>query len=212
MHNAKMNAAKQAMPLLEHAEIIGMGTGSTVECLLELIKDQPWGLQKTYVASSDRTYLAMLHHGFLHVHRASEHSYLDLYIDGADWIDPQGIAIKGYGGALTQEKLLASMASKRIAIVDGSKMVPAVSGLSQPLPIEVLPIARSYVARLLVAKGWRVVYREGIVTDQGNVILDLYDYHWESPLVTERELKWLTGVVESGLFARDAFHTVFVGS
>lgn len=210
MH-AKMKAAEQALALLIEVQVIGMGTGSTVECLIELLAQKPWAKTKQYVVSSERTYLAMESRGFLQLERASAVGFVDLYVDGADWIDRAGIAIKGYGGALTQEKLLASMARKRIAIVDISKVVPAVSGLSQPLPIEVLPIARSYVARQLVGQGIRVEYREGVKTDQGNDILDLYNYAWEDPLETERALKLLTGVVESGLFARDAFHVVLVG-
>lgn len=208
---AKIQAANMSLAYLKDADVIGMGTGSTVECLLDLLAGCAWATDKVYVVSSKRTLDAMKGR-FDKIDHVSQHGHIDVYVDGADWIDKQGIAIKGYGAALTQEKLLATMARLRVAIVDSGKVVPAVSGMSQPLPVEVLPVARSYVARVLVAKGIRVVYRENVVTDQGNVILDLYDYPWEDPLSTECELKLITGVVESGLFARDAFHTVLIGT
>lgn len=210
-NDAKKNAAKKAIPMLVDHAVIGMGTGSTVECLLDELCETSWALSKEYVVSSERTYQAMLKRFFKNIRRISEVGFVDVYVDGADWIDRRGIAIKGYGGALTQEKLIAAMAPIRIAIVDASKVVPAVSGLCEPLPLEVLPMGRSYVARKLIKMGCRCVYREGTVTDQGNEILDIYDYLWDDPLGTERELKAITGVVESGLFARDFFHSLCIG-
>lgn len=205
---AKKQAALNALPTLEHASLIGMGTGSTIECLLDALSETPWGKTKRYITTSQRTENYLFHKGFSHILSIHDVDAVDVYIDGADWIDASGIAIKGYGGALFREKLVASMAHKRIALVDTSKIVHAICHQQQPLPIEVIDIARSLIARTLVAQGARVVYREGFLTDQGNPILDVYNWSWDDPLKTEYYLKSLLGVVESGLFAKHVFHTI----
>ena len=208
MLEAKKKAAYNAVSLLEHAPLIGIGTGSTIECLIDILQEKPWGLNKTYVSSSQRSTEYLKRKGFKTILTAHETTYVDIYIDGADWIDPQGLAIKGYGAALFQEKLLASMAEHRIAVVDTSKQIHALCNMHQPLPIEVVDIARSFVARKLTTHGARIVYREGVLTDQGHPILDIYDWAWENPIRTEQYLKSLLGVVESGLFAQLPFHQI----
>jgi ribose 5-phosphate isomerase A len=205
--DAKKQSALQALPYVESADIIGMGTGSTVECLLDLLAQMPWAQKKHYVVSSVRTQNALIARGF-NTMLPNEVQQVPVYIDGADWIDNRGIAIKGYGGAMFREKLIARMALRRVAIVTPAKIVPAVSAHTQPIPLEVIEASRSYVARYLIKQGARVVYREGMRTDQGNPILDLYDWHWEDPIAAERALKEIIGVVESGLFAQDYFHHV----
>ena len=203
----KITAAKKALSYLETANTIGIGTGSTVECLLDLLNDSIWHT-KTYCVSSTRTYHAMIKRGFKNIIHSNDIIALDVYIDGADWIDSQGVAIKGYGGALTQEKLLAAMSILRIAIVEKRKLVPTISGLIAPLPIEVLTIAGSYVTHRLYKMGARAIYRAGVITDQGFPILDIYDLPWSDSLEMEHALQIIPGVIECGLFANESFHVV----
>ena len=205
---AKKKAALGALPYIEHEEIIGLGTGSTVECLLDILTGTSWAEKKYYVVSSVRTQQALLKRGMYNILMPNDVSSIRVYVDGADWIDGRGIAIKGYGGALFREKLLARMAQTRVAMVAPSKMVEAVCSTTQPIPIETIESARSYVSRVLVQWGARVVYREGMKTDQGNPILDIYDWQWTDPIAAEIALKKIIGVVESGLFAQDFFHYI----
>jgi ribose 5-phosphate isomerase A len=135
---------------------------------------------------------------------------LQLYVDGADECDPHKRLIKGGGAALTREKIIAEASDKFVCIIDPSKLVPVLGKF--PLPIEVIPMARSLVAReLLRMTGGQPVWREGVVTDNGNWVLDLHNLAITDPLVVERELNQIPGVVSVGLFARRPADVVIVG-
>ena len=165
----KQSAAKAALSHIEDGMILGVGTGSTVNCLIELL---PKVHLKGAVASSQVTEDKLKALG-IEIYDLNQVGVLDLYIDGADEIDAKGNMIKGGGGALTREKIVAAASKQFICMVDDSKIVDILGKF--PVAIEVLPQARSYVARELVAMGGDPVYREGFVTDYGNVILDTYD-------------------------------------
>ena len=132
-------------------------------------------------------------------------------MDGADEINPQKMMIKGGGAALTREKIVASLAKNFICIVDSSKQVD-VLGSTFPLPVEVIPMARSQVARKLVALGGSPEWREGVITDNGNVILDVYNFPIINPVQMEKELNNVAGVVTNGIFALNSANTVIVGT
>lgn len=147
----------------------------------------------------------------IEVFSANEVSSLDIYVDGADEINPQKMMIKGGGAALTREKIVAALAKKFICIVDTSKQVD-VLGSTFALPVEVIPMARSQVARKLVALGGSPEYREGVVTDNGNVILDVYHFAIMNPVEMEKELNNVPGVVTNGIFALRAADIIIVGT
>ncbi|MDO4441248.1 MAG: ribose-5-phosphate isomerase RpiA [Moraxella sp.] len=194
----KQAAAKAALSYIEDGMILGVGTGSTVNCLIELLPQV--GL-KGAVSSSKVTEdkLAALGIEIFDLNAVGE---LDLYIDGADEIDAQGNMIKGGGGALTREKIVAAASKSFVCMVDDSKIVQKLGKF--PVAIEVLPQARSYVARELVKLGGEPVYREGFVTDYGNVILDTYDLDIASPAQLEETLNNIVGVVCNGIFAQQS--------
>ena len=154
---------------------------------------------------------ALLREQGIEVFSANEVSSLDIYVDGADEINPQKMMIKGGGAALTREKIVAALAKNFICIVDSSKQVD-VLGSTFALPVEVIPMARSQVARKLVALGGSPEYREGVVTDNGNVILDVYNFKIMNPVEMEKELNNVAGVVTNGIFALRAADTVIVGT
>lgn len=191
----KQAVAKSALDYIEDNMILGVGTGSTVNCLIELL---PKVRLKGAVASSQVTQdkLTALGIEVLDLNVVGE---LDLYIDGADEIDGAGNMIKGGGGALTREKIVASCAKTFVCMVDDSKVVSQLGKF--PVAVEVLPQARSYVARELVKLGGDPVYREGFVTDYGNVILDTYELDILDPAKLERTLNNIVGVVCHGVFA-----------
>ncbi len=176
--------------------ILGVGTGSTVNFLIDLLPE----LQlEAAVASSEATAERLKKLGIEVVDMNSVGS-LDAYVDGADGIDRHMHMIKGGGAALTREKIVASIARKFICIVDDSKWVEQL-GREFPLPIEVIPMARSAVARKIVALGGDPAYREGVVTDNGNVILDVYNLNILNALELEKTLNDIPGVVTNGIFA-----------
>ncbi len=191
----KQAVAKVALEYVEEGMILGVGTGSTVNCLIELL---PKMNLKGAVVSSQATEerLKALGIDIIDLNFAGQ---LDLYIDGADEVDPQLALIKGGGAALTREKIVAAASKKFVCMVDETKMVEKLS-VHFPLPIEVLPQARSYVARKLVEMGAEPVYREGVVTDYGNVILDTYDLDIADPEEMEKTLNNIVGVVSNGIF------------
>lgn len=192
----KQAVAQAALQYIEDDMILGVGTGSTVNCLIELL---PKVRLKGAVASSKVTQdkLEALGIEVMDLNFVGE---LDLYIDGADEVNPNLQLIKGGGGALTREKIVAAASKQFICLVDESKWVTSL-GRAFPVPIEVLPQARSYVARQLVKMGTEPVYREGFVTDYGNVILDTYDLDIQSPSEMESQLNDIVGVVCNGIFA-----------
>lgn len=191
----KQAAAKAALNHIDSGIILGVGTGSTVNCLIELL---PQVRIKGAVASSQVTEDQLRALG-IEIFDLNQVDGLDLYIDGADEIDAQGNMIKGGGGALTREKIVAAASAQFICMVDDSKIVDRLGKF--PVAIEVLPQARSYVARELVKLGGEPVYREGFVTDYGNVILDTYDLIIEDAAAFEVRLNNIVGVVCNGIFA-----------
>lgn len=197
-HAQKQAAARAALKYIEDDMILGVGTGSTVNCLIELL---PQFKLAGAVASSQVTEDKLRAIG-VEIIDLNFAGTLDVYIDGADEVNAQLQLIKGGGGALTREKIVAAASKKFICMVDASKEVE-ILGREFPVPIEVLPQARSYVARQLAQLGGEPVYREGFVTDYGNVILDTYDLDVSNPIALEKELNNIVGVVCNGIFAAD---------
>ena len=165
---------------------------------------------KGAVAASKNSEELLKKHG-IEVFSANDVTSLDIYVDGADEINLQKMMIKGGGAALTREKIVAALAKNFICIVDSSKQVD-VLGSTFPLPIEVIPMARSQVARKLVALGGAPEYREGVVTDNGNIILDVHNFEILNPVEMEKELNNIAGVVTNGIFALRPANTVIVGT
>ncbi|SJM71343.1 ribose-5-phosphate isomerase RpiA [Psychrobacter piechaudii] len=192
----KQEVAKAALASIDDGMILGVGTGSTVNCLIKLL---PQVNLKGAVASSKVTQdkLEALGIEVMDLNYVGE---LDLYIDGADEVNPNLQLIKGGGGALTREKIVAAASKQFLCLVDESKWVTQL-GREFPVPIEVLPQARSYVARELVKLGGEPVYREGFVTDYGNLILDTYNLEITSASEMEQTLNNIVGVVCNGIFA-----------
>jgi ribose 5-phosphate isomerase A len=188
--------------------IIGVGTGSTANCFI----DQLAGIRHLFeaaVASSEATAERLRGHG-IPVYDLNAVAGLDLYIDGADEFDAGLNLIKGGGGALTREKIVASAAREFVCIVDASKRVDCLGAF--PLPVEVIPMARSLVARELVRLGGQPELREGFVTDNGNLILDVYNLEIRDPKGFETALNNLVGVVTNGLFAHRGADVVLMGT
>ncbi|MGQ0286539.1 ribose-5-phosphate isomerase RpiA [Pasteurellaceae bacterium 22721_9_1] len=205
----KKMAAQAALKYVKPDTIVGVGSGSTVNCFIEAlgtIKDQIQGAVAASKASEE-----LLRQQGIEVFSANDVSSLDIYVDGADEINPQKMMIKGGGAALTREKIVASLTKKFICIVDSSKQVD-VLGSTFPLPVEVIPMARSQVARKLVALGGSPEWREGVVTDNGNVILDVHNFKIMNPVEMEKELNNVAGVVTNGIFALNAANIVIVGT
>lgn len=205
----KKIAAQAALQFVKPDMIVGVGSGSTVNCFIEALgtlKDQIKGA----VAASKNSEELLRQQG-IEVFSTNDVSSLDIYVDGADEINPQKMMIKGGGAALTREKIVAALAKNFICIVDSSKQVD-VLGSTFPLPIEVIPMARSQVARKLVALGGAPEYREGVVTDNGNIILDVHNFEILNPVEMEKELNNIVGVVTNGVFALRPADTVIVGT
>jgi ribose 5-phosphate isomerase A len=178
--------------------VLGVGTGSTVAQLIETLKDRKIRLEGA-VSSSRQTSQALQAARIpeLDLNSAGD---LALYIDGADEATADGVLIKGGGAALTREKVVAAASARFVCIIDDSKLVGALGKF--PLPVEVIPMARSYVARQLVKMGGRPVWRDGVVTDNGNVILDVHNLGLGDPAAFESAANQIAGVVTVGLFAR----------
>jgi len=206
-HAQKQAAAKAALRYIEDDMILGVGTGSTVNCLIELL---PKFRLAGAVASSQVTEDKLRALG-IEIVDLNFAGTLDVYIDGADEVNKHLQLIKGGGGALTREKIVAAASNKFICMVDDSKIVEFL-GREFPVPIEVLPQARSYVARQLAQLGGEPVYREDFVTDYGNVILDTYDLDVSNPLELEQQLNNIVGVVCNGIFAANQADIVLKAS
>lgn len=188
--------------------IIGVGTGSTVNFFIDELaqyRDRIKAAVSSSEASSDR--LRKLGIDVLDLNAAGR---LDLYVDGADECDPQRRLIKGGGAALTREKIVAAASDKFVCIIDASKQVDVLGKF--PLPIEVIPMARSHVAREIVARGGQPVWRDGVVTDNGNWILDVHNWRIANPVELEADLNQIVGVVAVGLFAKRPADVVIVGN
>jgi ribose 5-phosphate isomerase A len=193
----KRLAAEAALSFIEADMVLGVGTGSTVAELINVLKERKLKL-KGAVSSSVRTSEALAAIGIPTLDLNAE-GELDVYIDGADEADEQGVLIKGGGAALTREKIVAACSRKFVCIVDDSKIVRQLGRF--PLPVEVIPMARSYVARQLTRFGGQPVWRQGVTTDNGNVILDVHDLRIADPLGLEDAINGIAGVVTVGLFA-----------
>lgn len=193
----KKAVGQAAVKYVKPDTIVGVGTGSTVNHFIDAlaeIKDQIIGA----VSSSEQSTEKLKSYG-IEVFDLNSVDQLDIYIDGADEITPHMAMIKGGGAALTREKIVAAVAKEFICIADSSKRVDVLGDF--PLPVEVIPMARSYVARELVKLGGDPVYRQGVVTDNGNVILDVHNMKILDPKVMEEKINAIVGVVTNGLFA-----------
>jgi len=193
----KRRAAEAALAYIEDGMVLGVGTGSTVAELIAALKARKIRLEGA-VSSSRRTSERLRAAGIpeLDLNAAGP---LSLYIDGADEATADGALIKGGGAALTREKVVAAASEKFICIIDDAKLVDVLGTF--PLPIEVIPMARSYVARELVKMGGQPVWRDGVVTDNGNVILDVHNLRLLDPAAFETAANQIAGVVTVGLFA-----------
>lgn len=188
--------------------IVGVGTGSTANFFIDAlakIKDR----FEAAVASSEATAERLKQHG-IPVYDLNSVSEIEFYIDGADEFDPNLNLVKGGGGALTREKIVAAVSKQFICIVDSTKQVDLLGEF--PLPVEVIPMARSYVARELAKLDGQPVWRDGFVTDNGNYILDVYDLEILNPKALERQLNNIVGVVTNGLFANRGADVVLMGT
>jgi len=200
-----------AQAAIEHVvadTIIGIGTGSTANYFIDALAAIKHTINGT-VASSESSAERLRSHG-IQVFDLNSVDEISVYIDGADESDQHLHLVKGGGGALTREKIVAACSKKFVCIADDSKLVDVLGEF--PLPVEVIPMARSYVARELVKLGGRPVYREGFVTDNGNVILDIHDMSIVNPRELEEKLNNITGVVTNGLFAIKPADVLLLGT
>ncbi|MCH6482573.1 ribose-5-phosphate isomerase RpiA [Pseudoxanthomonas sp. LH2527] len=208
MSEAKRLAGEKAIEFVEDGMIVGVGTGSTVAYFIDAlgaIKDRIKGA----VSSSEQSTARLKQHG-IEVLDLNHTGTLSLYVDGADECDPHKRLIKGGGAALTREKIIAEASRQFVCIVDPSKQVPVLGRF--PLPVEVIPMARSLVAReILAMTGGQPVWRDGVTTDNGNVVLDIHNLSITDPVAMEREINQIPGVVAVGLFARRPADIVIVG-
>ena len=188
--------------------IIGIGTGSTANFFIDALAKHKYDFAGT-VASSEASAKRLKDHG-IEVLDLNSIPGMDIYVDGADEANHALELIKGGGAALTREKIVAAVAKEFVCIADESKLVKTLGGF--PLPVEVIPMARSYVARELVKLGCSPVYREGVVTDNGNVILDLYDFMIDAPKTIETNINNIVGVVTNGLFANRPADLLLLGT
>jgi ribose 5-phosphate isomerase A len=204
----KQRAATAALDYLLEGTVLGIGTGSTVNCFIELLASRAH-LVKGAVSSSDTT-SARLKSAGIEVLDLNGVEEIPLYVDGADQANRRRHLIKGGGAALTREKIVAEASREYVCILDDSKLVDTLGSFG--LPVEVIPMARELVARRLVALGGRPVWRQGLVTDNGNVILDVHGLAIEDPPALECEVNQIPGVVAVGLFARRPADLLLIGT
>ena len=201
------SAADYIEPLLTKEAVIGVGTGSTANFFIDALAKSRYRFDGA-VASSQATADRLKKHG-IRVYDLNGVNELLVYVDGADEANPNLELIKGGGGALTREKIVASVARQFICIVDDTKLVDVLGEF--PLPVEVIPMARSAVARKLVGLGGQPVYRQGFVTDNGNMIIDVHGLSITDPGAMEDTINGLAGVVTQGLFAKRPADIMLVG-
>lgn len=204
----KKAVAKKAIDYVVEGEIVGVGTGSTANFFIDFLAEIKGRIEGT-VASSEASKARLESHG-IPVYDLNTVDSVPVYVDGADEADPNLCLIKGGGGALTREKIIADVAEKFVCIADASKNVKVLGQF--PLPIEVLPMARSHVARQLVKLGGDPVYRDGFVTDNGNIILDVHNMQIAKPVELEEQINNIVGVVTNGLFARRSADVLLLGT
>lgn len=213
MSESKRLAAEKAMDYVEDGMVVGVGTGSTVAYFIDALGRDPGRIQGA-VSSSEQSTERLKAYG-IDVLDLNSTGELALYVDGADECDPRKCLIKGGGAALTREKIIAEASGKFVCIVDPSKQVDVLGRF--PLPVEVIPMARSLVAREIAAlSGGQPVFRmnaeeKAVVTDNGNVILDIHHLRITDPVAMEQAINQIPGVVSVGLFARRPADVVIVG-
>ena len=203
----KQQVARAALKYVENTPVIGIGTGSTVNFLIEMLADYKSNIEGV-VSSSIGTTERLQKVGIPVVELGSVGD-IEVYIDGADEINPQKKLIKGGGGALTREKIIAGASKKFVCIADDSKRVDVLGAF--PLPIEVIPMARSYVARETVKLGGQPEWRENFITDNGNEIIDIHNLDITDPIALEKTINNIPGVVTVGLFALRDADVVLIG-
>lgn len=210
MSAAKISVAKKAIDYIEKKlskeTILGIGTGSTVNFFIEEL-DSYKNLFRGAVSSSDAS-SEILKKKNIEVFSLNDVNQIDFYIDGADEVSPSNFLIKGGGGAHTREKIVAAASQEFVCIVDKTKLVERLGAF--PLPIEVIPEARSSVARKIVALGGKPIYRDGFITDQGNHIIDVKEMDISEPEALEILLNNMPGVVDNGIFAFNKPNVVLV--
>src|SRR5690349_10808950 len=203
----KRLAAEAALPYIDEDMIVGVGTGSTVNFFIDALAAQKLRIRGA-VSSSEASTARLKKHG-IEVMDLNSAGDLSVYVDGADEADEHLRLIKGGGGALTREKIVAAASQRFICIADDSKLVKVLGKF--PLPVEVIPMSRSYVARQLVKLGGQPVLREGFISDNGNPILDVHHLSITDPVNLETEINQIAGVVTVGLFARRPADVLLLG-
>lgn len=204
---AKKLVAQAAIEYIEWDWVVGVGTGSTANLFIDELAKMKNNIDGT-VASSEASAERLRGHG-IKVYELNQVGDLPIYIDGADESTKHLHLIKGGGAALTREKIVAAASDKFICIADDSKLVDTLGAF--PLPVEVIPMARAYVARQLVKLGGNPIWREGVTTDNGNIILDVHDMKIMNPVEMETQINQLAGVVTNGLFAQRGADVLLLG-
>ena len=204
----KQQVAEAALEYLQPDTIVGVGSGSTANMFIDALAASGMRIAGT-VASSEKTADRLRGHGIA-VFDLNDVDDIPVYVDGADEIDASMAMIKGGGGALTREKIVAAVASRFVCIADASKRVVEMGRF--PLPVEVIPMARAHVERKLAGLGGRPVLRDGFTTDNGNIILDVHGLAIIEPVAMEDAIDRITGVVTVGLFARRGADVVLLGT
>lgn len=204
----KAQAAAAALAYVVEDTLIGIGTGSTVNHFIDALAARKLRIRGA-VSSSEASTERLLRHGF-EVFDLNSAGDLDLYVDGADESDRHLRLIKGGGAALTREKIVAAASRRFVCIADESKLVDVLGTF--PLPVEVIPMARSYVARQIVKLGGQPIWRESVVTDNGNYILDVRGMKFVDPIESERTFNQIAGVVTVGLFAQRGADVLILGT
>lgn len=204
----KKAVAEAALSYVKPGRIVGVGTGSTANYFIDALASMKHDIVGA-VASSEASAERLKRHG-IRLFNLNEVDDIPVYVDGADEVNHHREMIKGGGGALTREKIVAAVAETFVCIVDESKRVKMLGKF--PLPVEVIPMARAYVGRRLTAMGGQPRYRDGFVTDNGNIILDVYNIDISRPIKLEQQINNIVGVVTNGLFAWRPADVVLMGS
>ncbi|HUQ53431.1 MAG TPA: ribose-5-phosphate isomerase RpiA [Gammaproteobacteria bacterium] len=203
----KHRAATAALSYIKDGMALGVGTGSTVDIFIELL--QPLAAKLgSVVSSSERSTRRLAEFGILTADLTST-GELDIYVDGADEATKHRHLVKGGGGALTREKIVAAASRRFVCIIDETKLVPTLGKF--PVPVEVIPMAQSYVARQMVKAGGQPIWREGFVTDNGNHIIDVHNLKIANPLELETRFNQIAGVVTVGIFANRPADVLLIG-
>lgn len=203
----KKKVAERAIAYIQPNQIVGVGTGSTARYFIEALAQMNQPIAGAVASSKETEYLLKQHN--IEVIELNHITNLSIYVDGADEFNSLRYLIKGGGGALTREKVIAQMAKQFICIVDSSKKTRCLGQF--PLPIEVIPMARSFVAREIIKLGAEPIYRENFITDNGNIILDAFHCSISRPIEFEETINHIPGVVGNGLFAKRPADIILIG-